>query len=266
MYWFTCVDDSDQFFDLLKVAIYSVKKNTDLIPIVLCAGTSVSKRSILNSLGIKYVSVEVDEDIYFAKHFPGAICRLYIPNVAHDLGIYETILYTDVDVLFISNPPRIKTPEVTASSYYPNVRPHNTVPISECGHWLEMFGGGGACLNSGVMYLNPIKLMETKAEFLNICNRPTMNNSPAESVYHYYNINAMSYTLNYFAYWNNIWAGCDVRSLVKPIIIHYHALKPNVTTHPVEVMQYYTDEYESNRRIWLQYREKSLRHCMEWYN
>lgn len=263
MYWFACIDDSDYFFELLQVALYSAKANTSLTPIILCTGTRASKRSILDKMGILNYDVKLDCSINYATTCPGAICRLYIPKIADRIGINQTILYTDVDVIFISDPPIKTVAEIGASSYFPNVPPRNTKKITECNHWLELYSNGGAGLNAGIMYLNPSILLDTFDHFINICRNPKLSNAPVESVYHYYNIESIDYTLNYFAYWNNNWAGCDVSTLAKPVILHFHALKPNFDTHPPEVKSYITKEYHLNRDIWLSYSDRATQ-CNEW--
>lgn len=263
MYWFACIDNSDHFFELLQVALYSAKVNTSLTPIILCAGTSARKRAILDDMGILNFDIKLDSTICYATTCPGAICRLYIPLIAELLNIKQTILYTDVDIIFMSDPPLKSTAEVMASSYFPKVPPRNTVKITDCNHWLELFGNGGAGLNAGVMYLNPSVLLWTLDQFMEICRNPQLSNAPVESVYHFYMIEAMDYTLNYFAYWNDSWAGCEVNTLAKPIILHFHAIKPNMDTHPPEVRPYITKEYYINRDIWLSYRDGAAQ-CNEW--
>lgn len=257
MYWFTGIDDAYDF-DLLKVALYSAKCNTTLKPVVLYTSLSLNKLKYLESKEIILHQVEVDDKIArgqcnLPRHMYGALLKIYVPMVADMMGISDTILYSDVDVIFVSDPPMQKTAEVLASSYFPLIKPSNTRVITDCDNYDQMFEHGGMMVNAGVMYFNIKAMLPNIEKFLSLCCIPALCSAPAESVYHYYHIDHMSYRYNYFAYWNNDWARCDMRLLESPVILHFHGPKPCFKQQPDCLSHYVTKEFGYYKQIWLDY-------------
>jgi len=271
MYWFTGIDDQYDF-NLLKTALYSAKCNTSLTPVVLYTHLSSTKLNYLQLQKVLTYSVTIDKHIAIGQcNLPeanhGALLKLYVPIVAESMCITNTILYTDVDVLFMSDPPNVSTAQICASSYYPLLKPSHTKSLVECQSYMQMFENGGTVLNAGVIYMNVGQMLGSYDRFMELCRNPRLSNAPAESVYHYFRIDHMPYELNYFAYWNNLWADCEVANLRYPKILHYHGPKPSFKTQPDCLRQYVTKEFENNKQLWLEYSDRcSQEDQSQWFN
>lgn len=266
LYWFTGIDDAYDF-NLLKVALYSAKINTTLTPVVLYTSLSNSKLSYLEAQDIMIKQVKVDGHIARGQGFLpvsmyGALLKIYVPMIADEIGVSETILYSDVDVIFLADPPQLDATEVLASSYYPMVKPGITRAITECSDWRQMIENGGSIVNAGVMYMNIESMLQKMDSFMELCKKPGLSNAPAESVYHFYKIDYMSYEYNWFAYWGDqyakvywpSWVQHDLKALEPPKIIHFHGPKPGYYKQPDELSDYVTKEFYFYKNMWMNYK------------
>ncbi|MBF0122422.1 MAG: hypothetical protein HQL21_03300 [Candidatus Omnitrophica bacterium] len=111
MKWFFCTNEAslakDDFFQLVQVSLLSAKKNTTLEPHLVYEGTFDQRTNWLQEQGVTIHSHRLSffEDI--TNHEGrGALLRVEIPRLLKEQGREDKfILYTDCDVLFLSDPP-----------------------------------------------------------------------------------------------------------------------------------------------------------------
>ena len=163
------------------------------------------------------------------SHFYGALLRMYIPEICARLNINEIVIYTDCDVIFFNHPPMIYTPYVGGVGCNPWVKP-----------------SAENVVNTGVLYLNIPPLRHSFNKFIKFAiDNPDAHNAAAESIYnHFYDVNIIPHTLNYFAYW-------DVPNYSDIHILHFHGPKPTDNgIHPDLNKIYYNKHFDENAKYW----------------
>jgi hypothetical protein len=218
--------DNNYPFELLTVAIKTVRDNTKLIPICMHTGLDFNKLHYLDKHNVQHHKLLPDIQIAHSQYY-GALLRLYIPLLASTLNINGIVIYTDCDVMFIEQPPLILVKHVGGVGRNP---------------WMPMSTTN--VVNSGVLYLNVDALKKSQQEFIQYAvDHPEAHNAAAESIYnHFYNVETIPHTLNYFAYW-------DANNSAK--ILHFHGPKPcHDFIHPEYPSAYYNDHHHVHKRRW----------------
>ncbi len=172
MKWFMAANEdslkNQQFIRLLRLALFTAKKNTKLDPFLIYEGKPCDEVSILSSEGIKILSTTLsisDElEAWMSDNYPGrqhlttrrgAFLRTEMPRVLKEHEITdEFVLYTDCDVMFM------KAPDIA------HVHPKC---IAACGRkegssrWLRR--GGYWHFSSGVLVINTRSVTNSYVDF-----------------------------------------------------------------------------------------------------
>jgi hypothetical protein len=151
--WYFCINEKGfrGSLDLIKVAVGSARKNTDLVPVCIYNGGNVEHIDQLSALGAKVIRhnsvFESDLKVGYGEKFDvfsGHWLRVDIPIIEEE---EEFVLYTDNDVFFKEAPLDNVTPDVLAAA--PEFDLQN----------LDYF-------SSGVMVLNVPNLRKTHGAFV----------------------------------------------------------------------------------------------------
>lgn len=119
--WYFCANTAamrGRPFKLLRAAIHSCLRHTDLRPVCLYVGEKAPALRVMRELGVEVIrhrpSLEAElRPAYGDRYetFAGHWLRVDIPRVETD---DEFVLYTDIDVVFRSLPPVLDGPELLA--------------------------------------------------------------------------------------------------------------------------------------------------------
>lgn len=220
--WYFCVNEAgfDRSFPLVAVAVRSARANTALRPACLYNGADARHARRLANLGVEVVphrsSLEAELRAGYGDsydQFSGHWLRIDLPLIETE---EEVVLYTDVDVMFLSPPSVDEPPPLLAAA--PEFDIANT-----------------SYFNSGVMILNLPRLREVHEQFTAAIRRRLRGRFryPAhdqESYNRFFGPSAvnrlrgraytpMSPTLNWKPYW-----GVNERAS----IVHFHGPKPRL--------------------------------------
>ena len=206
-WYFACNEKSPDFFPLIKGAVNSVLKNTDLEPIFIYDGKENELTEWLEDRGVKiirhrvsfYDKLQAHGDEKYLSVASGAFLRCDIPIIETE---DEIVLYTDCDVLFLKNFDTKIKPKYFACSAQTNKL-------------------NFTAFNTGVMLMNVKTLRESHTEFIkfiteNLCNLPTFDQSAYQKFYKHKNTK-LPVRFNHKPYW-----GVDKNA----VILHFHGCKP----------------------------------------
>ena len=160
MYWFCGINDNDLKYRKMYInALKSARKNTTLNPIILYDGNDdifINEIEKYNGTVIKHTTLLnnkpnfKNKDIGFKGIATGAYLRVDIPIICARLNIKdETVLYTDVDVIFV------KDVVSELQTYKPNY--FAICPQTNKTDYV--------IFNSGVMLINVKAMFDTYIEF-----------------------------------------------------------------------------------------------------
>jgi len=218
-----------QYEKMVRVAIHSAKVNAPtLSPILIYNGKQNKFTESIEQLGAQIIyhrlsfqdAVEsvTTRNPEWTQTAKGAFLRLDIPNILKDFN--ETILYTDVDVIFLDDPSKYSL-ETTLFAFSSEFIYDNFKDI-----------------NTGVMLLNLSTAKEVFPEFINwtIKNLEWIPDYDQGAIRAYFNGNwdRLSQRMNWKPYWGNA---------TDPIIVHFHGPKP-LDFDPLTLLPNFN--YESN--------------------
>ncbi len=263
MKWFFGLNDYASDFEnyakMLQVAVYTAQKHTSLIPHFLYDGEENSLTAWLRERNVqvihcrsflyeqlKQIALErADEN--FLKIGAGAFLRTEIPRLTAELGFDdEFILYTDLDVLFLSEV--VDSLERFSPTYFA------VAPENRRRDYRKM--------NTGVMLMNLTNLRAEDAKFkqfisqnLNILVEQGWDQGAYRLFYKgilWWKWNKLPLEFNWKPYWGDF-------SLAR--IIHFHGLKPfhqpllsnNPPEHLKPILHLLSDEYFNLCKLWHNY-------------
>jgi hypothetical protein len=221
LHWFIALNGDSHpdipYDDLAKVAIHTALENTALIPHIIYDGGETELTSWCRSRGVGihrrrtplYEDLRLYPDLSgnVVRLGSGAFLRLEVPGIARELNLKdETVLYTDVDVMFLSDPcPLLST-----------LRPPTFAVALEMAAYDAM--------NSGVMLMNIRALQEAASDFMHHTRAHLatfVNQGWDQDAYAtYYKGNWQQFPMEYN--WKPYW-GWNPEAK----IVHFHGPKPS---------------------------------------
>lgn len=210
-WYFACNDKSPDFFPLIKAAVNSAMKNTDLEPHFIYDGEENELTQWLKEHRVKVIHHRVSFYDALEKHYDakmlaiasGAFLRCDIPTIEKD---DEIVLYTDCDVLFLND-------------FKIDIRPKYFACSS------QVSKNNFTDFNTGVMIMNVKELRKSHEKFCSfIVKNLGMLNTFDQTAYQIFyggkNTNLPT-IYNHKPYW-----GVDKNA----VILHYHGCKPTTFT------------------------------------
>lgn len=214
-WYFACNDKSPDFFPLIKAAVNSVKKHTDLEPHFIYDGEENELTQWLKEHRVKIIHHRVSFYDALEKHYDtkilaiasGAFLRCDIPIIETE---EEFVLYTDCDVLFLKD---IKSD--FKLEYNPKYFACST----------QFTKNNFTDFNTGVMLMNVKQLRKSHQQFCNFIVKNldilnTFDQSAYQIFYSGKNTNLPT-IYNHKPYW-----GVDENA----VILHFHGCKPTTFT------------------------------------
>lgn len=214
-WYFACNDKSSDFFPLIKAAVNSAMKNTDLEPHFIYDGEENELTQWLKEHRVKVIRHRVSFYDALEKHYgpqmlaiaSGAFLRCDIPLLEQE---DEFVLYTDCDVLFLQD---IK------SDFKTDIKPKYFACSSQTSK------NNFTDFNTGVMVMNVKELRKTHDKFRNFIIKNlgilnTFDQSAYQIFYGGKNTN-LATIYNHKPYW-----GVDKNA----VILHFHGCKPTTFT------------------------------------
>ena len=214
MKWFSCIHDGNpEYRDMYLQALKSALQNTSLDPYLIYDGSNTEFIADLTQQGvtvIKHVFSLAETPMFQRKDAAwqtiarGTYLRIDIPLICHNIDNYDlTVLYTDVDVLFLTDPvPQLSTlsPKFLAAS-----------PEIDIDNW-SYFNAGVLLLNIKTMYSSYFSFIKTVYDTFDITgfDQTALNR--------YYKAERLPPIFNYKPYWG---LASDIS------ILHYHGPKPS---------------------------------------
>ena len=260
MKWFFALNEQGNEFDnyakMLKVAIHTAREFTSLTPYFLYDGEENELTEWLRNRNVEIIkcrSFLYDElkkiadrrgDPNFLAIGAGAFLRTEIPQITEELSFNDRyVLYTDVDVMFLSAVEELKK----MSPKYFAVAP-------------ETNEGNYSAMNTGVMVMNLENLRRNGEEFRRFMTEKielVVDKSWDQGAYQIFykrrfgfKWSRLSAEYNWKTYW---------RENPKAKIIHFHGPKPymreilssgNPPEHLKPLLPLITPNYEKLSRLW----------------
>lgn len=223
MLWFACIHEGNlEYNEMYLCALKSALKHTTLDPYLIYDGSNTAFITTVKKLGATVIDhvFSLANTSYFKRQSVGwqriargTYLRLDIPLICQNIEFYDTYaLYTDVDILFLSNPvPILETLKPKFFAGCPEIDPDN---------W-SYVNAGVLFLNMDTMYSTYTKFMKRVSELLDVpgYDQTALNNFYEDK------IDRLPLLLNYKPYW-----GLDANIS----IVHYHGPKPS------EIKEYIT--------------------------
>ncbi len=268
MKWFFALNEKGNEFNnyakMLKVAVYTAQKFTSLNPYFLYDGEENDLTDWLRARNVEIIrcrSFLYDElqkiadarrDQNFLAIGAGAFLRTEIPRITEELKINDKyVLYTDVDVMFLS--------EV---EYLKNMRPKYFAVAPE--YHIKSYRR----MNTGVMIMNLKNLRDNDAEFRRFMSKKIkklVNKRWDQGAYQMFYKKLFGYKwdklpieYNWKTYWKE-------NSQAK--IIHFHGPKPymkeilsspNPPEHLKPLLVFITPNYAKLSRLWNEFYEAAI--------
>lgn len=210
-WYFACNDKSPEIYPLIKGAVNSALKNTDLELNFIYDGEENELTRWLNDKGVKiikhrvsfYEKLEKYYDENSLKIASGAFLRCDIPIIEQE---DEFVLYTDCDVLFLKNPQITSKPKYFACS----------TQFSKINY---------TDFNTGVMLMNAKKLRESHEKFVEFIvenlNLMSTFDQTAYQIFYGGKCTKLPVIYNHKPYW-----GVEENAF----ILHFHGPKPTLFT------------------------------------
>lgn len=216
--WYFTINETGVplYEEMIKSAVLSAKKNTDLIPYCIYYGEDVALLDWMRGMGVNVIrhkssiyeaiSLADDTDKWNKKTAEGAYLRIDIPILEKD---DDFVLYTDCDVIFIKN--------IVDYGQVPDY--FSAAPEFGKNSW-------GYC-NTGVLVMNIKALRESHKEFSDFCKN-NLTKIPEMGVGFY---DQAAFNIFY----KNKWTKLRLEMNWKPYwgysseaeIIHFHGPKPS---------------------------------------
>lgn len=207
-------DTPNDYQALAKVAVVSAQQHTNLDPYCIYDGSPSDTTAWLEHRGVKviYHRSRFTEDVtrVFGKAFGesgsrGAFLRVEIPDILASREIDdEYVLYTDYDVMFVSDVDGLRELKPQYFSCAPELDQNNWTAV-----------------NTGVMLMNVKNLYRTYAEFVVFIRENLATDwvwdQTAYNLYYAGKIGKLPIEYNWKPYWGESAAAR---------IIHFHGLKP----------------------------------------
>ena len=216
MIWFACIHDGDLEYNEMYInALKSAIKQTTLAPYLIYDGSNTAFVATVTKLGATVIkhTFSLANTNYFKRQNPGwqriargTYLRLDIPMICQNIDFYDTYaLYTDVDILFLTNPvPTLEKYKPAFLAGCPETDPTN---------W--------SYINAGVLLLNIDSMYETYIPFMK-CVNDTLDipgyDQTVLNKFYIDKIDRLPVIFNYKPYW-----GINPETS----IIHYHGPKPS---------------------------------------
>jgi len=215
-WFFAYAGDSDEGFKkLIKVAVISARKNTNLEPFCIYDGICSDLTIWLEKQGVQIIHhrsrfseriKEIFGNDLSARGGRGAMLRVEIPQILFEKKIKDKyILYTDCDVMFVGNVENLFFIRPKYFACAPEIDPDN---------W-ENF-------NTGVMLMNVGNLYKTYEEFASFIRKHLKKgwcwDQTAYNLFYKNKNSKLPKEYNWKPYWGDS---------PKKKIIHFHGLKPS---------------------------------------
>jgi len=226
MKWFASVNNHNRqlYLDYIKmyaVAVVTAKKTNPFIkPYLILDGDVDDEIKFLQDLGVHIILYKSYFNDALVNHYKddtialGAFLRVDIPKICRAMDIKdEFILYTDMDVMFVSDVSKL----------------HDLTPTFFCASGEMTMSSTPSYFNTGVMWINWRNMDTMYKSFVSfiIENLPTFQvyDQDAFNQYYKFRYDYLSYYYNFKTYW-----GFDDDAK----IIHFHGPKP--TTQDRDLM------------------------------